>query len=120
MTTMTDRTSAGRPRRRHPALGARIAATGLSTAAMLGMVAALGAQHPPSSAGAPLTPTGQVASAPTEPIDVAPTASTNRRVAVSELSGQPIQLDAQPVVRAAPAGRSGNQPTPVARTNGSR
>lgn len=99
-------------RQRHPAHKARIMSAGLSTAAMLGIVAALGAQNPSVA---------DVVEAPASVPNVTavdPSAPTS--VVVSELSDQPIQLTATPIVRAAQPAATQAAAVPVARTNGSR
>jgi hypothetical protein len=112
---VTVTTGSTRPRRRHPALGARILSTGMSTAAMFGIVAALGVQNPPP-ANAAQDPTPAVPAA----IVVDPTAAAPMAVTVSELSDRPIQLTATPIVRAAQPAPTPAVAAPVARTNGSR
>lgn len=107
--------SARRPRRRHPALGSRIAATGLSAATMFGIVAALGVQTPPAVADTSPPPAVE-----TNVVTVDPQAASPPAVTVGELTDQPIQLTATPVVRAAQPASAPTQAAPVARTNGSR
>ena len=128
-------TPSRRPRRRHPALASRIAVTGMSTATMFGIVAALGVSgasqdatrsagtDPGSDTTVPAEPVGTtVAAPPGQPTTVpAPVMTT---VPVTELSNEPIQLTAEPVVRvvetpSAPAPAPREQ-APVASTNGSR
>lgn len=106
---------AARPRRRHPALGARILATGVSTAAMFGIVAAIGVRNPPQVDSEETTAPAVPASIVVDPAAGAPGAVT-----LSELSDQPIQLTATPIVRAAQPAPSQAISAPVARTNGSR
>lgn len=129
-----------RPRRRHPALGTRIAVTGLSTTTMFGIVAALGvagaSQEPTQSADTIPTTNPMIAADPAtitaaapDPTTTLPTPITTT-VPVTELSNEPIQLNANPVVRvvevpAAPAANPAPAPAPqqqapVASTNGSR
>ena len=146
---MTDRaggespTTPRRPRRRrHPALGTRIAVTGLSTTTMFGIVAALGvagaSQEPTESADTIPTTNPTVTVDPAMTTAAAPDPTTTlsapvtATVPVTELSDEPIQLNANPVVRvvevpAAPAANSApaaapapQQHAPVASTNGSR
>ena len=107
--------SPARPRRRHPALKSRIVSTGISAAAMFGIVAALGVQEA-------RTPKVQElpASVPQSEIVVDPASAAPTAVVVSELSDRPVQLTATPVVRAAPPAPSPVAAAPVARTNGSR
>lgn len=107
--------STARNRRRHPALGARIAAAGMSSAAMLGIVAALGAQQPP-----PASAVEAPAAEPPSVIVVDPRLSASKAVTVSRLSDEPIYLTATPVVRAAEPAPASPAAAPVARTNGSR
>lgn len=106
---------AARPRRRHPALGARILTAGMSTAAMFSIVAAIGVQNPPQT-------NAEQTAAPAVPasIVVDPAAGAAGAVTLSELSDQPIQLTATPIVRAAQPAPTQAASAPVARTNGSR
>lgn len=99
--------AARRKRRRHPAIGARIATAGASIAAMFAIVATLGARTPPPEA---------VASESSSAVVTDPGAGAAQTVTVSELSNQPILLTAKPIVRAEQPAST----TPVARTNGSR
>ena len=92
---------------------------------MFGIVAALGAQSPATSVAPEPVVAGQSVAGSgvatgTGPVDAGAVVSTPRRVEVSELSGQPIHLTANPVVRAAPPAPAATQAAPVARTNGSR
>ena len=109
-------TARRRPKRRHPALGARIVAAGLSTTAMLGIVAALGADaaspEPPPPAPA-LTATAIEAPVP------APPGQDLAAVTVTQVTNEPIQLTASPVVRA-PAPAAAQPQAAVVTTNGSR
>lgn len=81
---------------------------------MLGILAGLGAQSSPDSVAIG-EPTPQI---PTGVVVVDPATTQPAEVTVSELSGQPVQLTATPVVR--PAQPAPAAPVPVARTNGSR
>jgi hypothetical protein len=103
-----------RPRRRrhsHPARGARIAAAGISTSVALSIVAVLGARGLPVAQDQ----VDVVTSLPGIGIDQATTVA--QTVTVDESSQAPIQLTANPVLRAAPATPAA---MPMARTNGSR
>ena len=108
-----------RARRRHPARTARIAATGLSATAMLGLVAALGATDAASAdLAAVAVPTSTTVIAPDRSVPVFETPTP-----VTELSNEPIVLTAEPIVLTAepivrPAAPSPTAPT--ASTNGSR
>jgi hypothetical protein len=82
----------------------------MSTAAMFGIIAALGARNPAS----PTTVESQNPAL----IVVDPGAATTATATVAEPSEQPIQLTATPVVRAAQPAPALD--TPVVRTNGSR
>lgn len=99
--------SGARRRRRHPALGARIAATGVSTATMLGIVAGLGANPSPGAdsvdprAAAPVSAPGAGASSLT----------------VLSRSDRPVVLTATPTISVEP---TSGIAAPVARTHGSR
>ncbi len=133
MTTTTER----RPRRRHPAVGARILAAGMATTAMLAMVAVLGYRSDRAQpAGNPTPATSQVPAPVTvvvyrrpapevtpEPVPdrgtaaVSLTAAETREPSTSPgaaSTAQPAQIQLQPSVRTvvqAPAST---------RTNGSR
>ena len=132
---MTDPAASGpspaparRPRRRHPALGSRIAVTGISAATMFGIVAVIGA-----GAGQDSTGTDETALTPSSTVTVPPVTTTvpttpvptTEPVPVTELSNEPIQLTAEPDVRVvetpeASAAPAQQDPVPEASTNGSR
>ena len=103
MTMMTER----RPRRRHPAIGARIAAAGMATTAMLTMMAVLGYQSSQAQLAGTEAPAPATTPAPTAtPITVV----VYRRpapvvVAGSTTSQGPVNvaLTAAPVPDPAPA-----------------
>lgn len=82
---------------------------------MLGIVAALGITNPSAAANSAPVDSESSSTAVVEPRITAPDAVT-----VSQLSNQPIQLTATPVVRAAQPVPAPARATPVARTNGSR
>lgn len=104
------RSAPARARKRHPALGSRIAVTGLGATAMLGLVTTMGltSQAPAAASNAPVSPSVRVvvertpANQPTGPGNVGSAAG-------------PIVLNANPVVRTVQAA-----PNLRARTNGSR
>lgn len=96
-------------RRRHPALGARIAATGLSTTAMLGIVAGLGIANPPTQASDESVPVATVV------VDPAPAGTST--ATIDRPSSDSVTLTTNPVIRVeAPAPSA----APIARTSGSR
>lgn len=96
------------PRRRHRALGARIAATGLSTTTMLGIVAGLGISNHPTQVSDESVPVATVIVDP---------ATRNSAVTIDRPSSDTVTLTASPVIRVeAPAATA----TPIARTSGSR
>jgi hypothetical protein len=108
-----------RPRRRHPALGARVVATGLSTAAMLGIVAALGIDAA-AQAQAPPAPSLTAAAIEVPGPRGVPAGQDLTVVAVTGVTNEAIQLTAKPVVRAAAAPAAAQPQAAVATTNGSR
>lgn len=123
-----------RPRRRHPALASRIAVTGLSAATMFGIVAALGVGSPsqdttssPETVSPPSStlPVGPATPTTSPTADAPTTVPTTEPVPVTELSNEPIQLTAEPVIRvvetpAASTAPAPQEQAPVASTNGSR
>jgi len=127
---------ASRKRRGHPAIGARIASTGVSTAAMFTIVAWLGLNSSPETAGTPEPVVHPTTTALVEDVSIKPptlgpvptlnTTVSNRAVADQKTTAdsgalsQPIELTANPVLRAPQPAPQVTAPAPVAKTNGSR
>ncbi|MBC8195711.1 MAG: hypothetical protein ISR43_05670 [Acidimicrobiia bacterium] len=135
MTTTTER----RPRRRHPAIGTRIAAAGVATTAMLTMVAALGYQSAqtqvigseapvPTAQMTPITvvvyrrPTPQSAVMPASTgTAVATTGATAPTITPSQSPTPTEAAPEQPVmIQLQPSVRTVVQAPASTRTNGSR
>lgn len=106
-------TTERRPRRRHPAVGARIAAAGMATSAMLAMVAVLGYQSARAQSPGIGTPTPASTSAPTPtPITVVVYRRPSPVVVAESAPGQdPVTV----APTAAPAADPGPAVTPTAR-----
>lgn len=101
-----------RRRRPHPALGARIAATGLGVTTLFGLVAAMGAGR----AEGATTPSPTAAAAPVRTVIVVHHPGAVDAAVSPAAPSAPTALTARPVVRAAPPAAS----APAARTSGSR
>lgn len=103
MTTTTESDRSPLPRRpRHPALGARIAAAGVSAATFLGIVAGLGIAGRAN---------------PADEVPVPVVVSAPSAVTIEAPSSDVVTLSAEPIVA---VDASASRPAPLARTNGSR